>query len=46
MAPYVAAGAAGFGLGSALYRPGMSAAEVRHTAEAFLAAWRGASLDS
>ena len=46
MAPYVAAGAAGFGLGSALYRPGMSAAEVRHTAEAFLAAWRRASLDS
>ena len=46
MAPYVAAGAAGFGLGSALYRPGMSAAEVRHAAEAFLAAWRRASLDS
>ena len=35
-----AAGADGFGLGSALYRPGWSAAEVRAAAEAFVAAWR------
>ena len=40
MAPYRAAGAAGFGLGSALYKPGMSAAEVDATATAFVDAWR------
>ena len=40
MAPYLAAGAAGFGLGSALYKPGMSAAEVGTTAKAFADAWR------
>lgn len=40
MAPYRAAGVAGFGLGSALYRPGMTPAEVGATAEAFVAAWR------
>ena len=40
MAPYIAAGAAGFGLGSALYKPGMSAAEVDATATAFVDAWR------
>ena len=40
MAPYLAAGAAGFGLGSALYKPGMSAAEVGTTANAFADAWR------
>ena len=40
MAPYVAAGASGFGLGSALYRPGDSAASLREKAEAFAAAWR------
>ena len=40
MAPYVAAGAAGFGLGSALYKPGMSAAEAGANARAFVAAWR------
>lgn len=39
MAPYHAAGAAGFGLGSALYRPGMDAATVAANAEAFVAAW-------
>ena len=38
--PYVAAGASGFGLGSALYRPGDSAASLREKAEAFAAAWR------
>ena len=40
MAPYVAAGANGFGLGSALYRPGDSAARVAEKASAFVAAWR------
>jgi 2-dehydro-3-deoxyphosphogalactonate aldolase len=40
MAPFVAAGASGFGLGSALYRPGDSAASLREKAEAFAAAWR------
>lgn len=40
MAPYVAAGAKGFGLGSALYKPGMSPAEAGERAQAFVAAWR------
>ena len=40
MAPWRAAGATGFGLGSALYRPGASATEVRIAAERFAAAWR------
>ena len=35
-----AAGAAGFGLGSALYKPGMAAAEVGRNARAFAEAWR------
>ena len=35
MAPYLAAGANGFGLGSALYRAGMGAAEVAERARAF-----------
>lgn len=39
MAPWVAAGAAGFGLGSALYKPGMSAGEVGENARAFVRAW-------
>jgi 2-dehydro-3-deoxyphosphogalactonate aldolase len=34
------AGAAGFGLGSALYKPGMSAAQVGDNARAFVRAWR------
>ena len=40
MAPWRAAGASGFGLGSALYRPGAAAVEVRIAAERFVAAWR------
>jgi 2-dehydro-3-deoxyphosphogalactonate aldolase len=40
MAAFIAAGADGFGLGSALYKPGMTAADVRKTANAFVAAWR------
>jgi 2-dehydro-3-deoxyphosphogalactonate aldolase len=43
MASYVAAGATGFGLGSALYKPGMTPADVRRIAEAFVNAWRKAS---
>jgi 2-dehydro-3-deoxyphosphogalactonate aldolase len=39
MAPYVAAGANGFGLGSALYAPGRGAAEVAAAAQAFQRAW-------
>ena len=41
MAEYVAAGAAGFGLGSALYRPGDRADVVAANAAAFVDAWRG-----
>lgn len=37
---FVAAGATGFGLGSALYKPGMRPADVRRTAAAFVASWR------
>ena len=40
MAPYVAAGAAGFGLGSALYRPGDDADTVAANARRFVDAWR------
>jgi len=40
MAPYAAAGASGFGLGSALYSPGMDVAQVRAHAAAFVQAWR------
>lgn len=39
MGPYVAAGANGFGLGSALYKPGLSAAQVSDNAQAFAAGW-------
>jgi 2-dehydro-3-deoxyphosphogalactonate aldolase len=39
MATYVKAGAAGFGLGSALYKPGDSAHAVREKAAAFRNAW-------
>ena len=38
MAPWLAAGADGFGLGSALYRPGFTAAEVSDRAKRFVAA--------
>ncbi|MCE4556496.1 2-dehydro-3-deoxy-6-phosphogalactonate aldolase [Pelomonas cellulosilytica] len=40
MAPFVKAGAAGFGLGSALYSPGLDATTVGQRARAFAAAWR------
>lgn len=39
MQPYVDAGATGFGLGSALYKPGMGAEEVAAVARKFVAAW-------
>ncbi|WP_439495617.1 2-dehydro-3-deoxy-6-phosphogalactonate aldolase [Bosea sp. (in: a-proteobacteria)] len=38
--PYRAAGAAAFGLGSALYKPGMTPEQIRVTAQAFAASWR------
>jgi 2-dehydro-3-deoxyphosphogalactonate aldolase len=38
MAPWIAAGAPGFGLGSALYKVGMSAEQVGANARAFIAA--------
>ncbi|MFT4189938.1 MAG: 2-dehydro-3-deoxy-6-phosphogalactonate aldolase [Comamonas sp.] len=39
LAAYLDAGAQGFGLGSALYKPGMPVAEVAVAAQAFQAAW-------
>jgi 2-dehydro-3-deoxyphosphogalactonate aldolase len=39
MAPYLAAGANGFGLGSALYRLGFASTEVASRAKAFATAW-------
>ncbi|MCZ0960271.1 2-dehydro-3-deoxy-6-phosphogalactonate aldolase [Paracoccus benzoatiresistens] len=41
MEPYLRAGADGFGLGSALYRPGQEAATTGQQARGFMAAWRG-----
>jgi 2-dehydro-3-deoxyphosphogalactonate aldolase len=41
MAAYRAAGASGFGIGSALYKPGMPAAEVKRNAMDFMAACAG-----
>ena len=38
--PYIQAGASGFGLGSALYKPGSSAKEVHENAEKFNALWQ------
>jgi len=40
VAPYLAAGANGFGLGSALYQAGLSPAEVARRARAFTVAYR------
>jgi 2-dehydro-3-deoxyphosphogalactonate aldolase len=40
IAPYAQAGASGFGLGSALYKPGDSAADVARHAADFMQAWR------
>ena len=41
--PYRRAGANGFGIGSALYKPGASIEEVRRAAQAFVTAWREAA---
>jgi 2-dehydro-3-deoxyphosphogalactonate aldolase len=41
MAAYRAAGANGFGIGSALYKPGMDTAAVAASARAFADAWAG-----
>jgi 2-dehydro-3-deoxyphosphogalactonate aldolase len=41
MGAYRAAGASGFGIGSALYRPGMAAPAVRENAMNFIAAYEG-----
>jgi 2-dehydro-3-deoxyphosphogalactonate aldolase len=38
MAAYVAAGASGFGIGGQLFKPGMDAAAVRKSADAFMSA--------
>ncbi len=43
MAEYVAAGASGFGLGSALYKPGRTPAAVSSSARRFVEAWRALS---
>ena len=40
MGSWIAAGAAGFGLGSGLYRPGATPSEVAAAAHAFIDAWR------
>jgi 2-dehydro-3-deoxyphosphogalactonate aldolase len=40
MAPWLAAGAAGFGIGSSLYAPGRPASDVGARARAFADAWR------
>ena len=41
MATYRAAGASGFGIGSALYKPGASAGDVQRSAQEFMVAWAG-----
>jgi 2-dehydro-3-deoxyphosphogalactonate aldolase len=41
MRAYREAGAAGFGIGSAIYRPGVTAQEACERAAAFVRAWRG-----
>ena len=46
MAAYRAAGADGFGIGSALYAPGVDAAEVARRAAAFVEAWHRTGTDS
>ena len=42
IAPYRRAGASGFGIGSALYKPGANAKEVERAAYAFVKAWNEA----
>jgi 2-dehydro-3-deoxyphosphogalactonate aldolase len=40
LATFTSAGASGFGLGSALYKPGLSAEQVGRNANQFVTAWR------
>lgn len=40
MQPFIDAGVAGFGLGSGLFKPGMSVSEVAERAQAYVAAWK------
>ena len=40
MSSFLAAGVSGFGLGSALYSPGVSLAQLSRQAECFVAAWK------
>jgi 2-dehydro-3-deoxyphosphogalactonate aldolase len=44
MAPWIEAGAAGFGIGSALYAPGRPASDVATRARAFADGWRSHSV--
>ncbi len=44
MAAYRAAGASGFGVGSSLYKPGMSTEQIRKNAAQLSAAWRAAAV--
>ena len=46
IAPLIRAGASGFGLGSALYKPGLDAATVGNNARAFVAAWNNRHSES
>jgi 2-dehydro-3-deoxyphosphogalactonate aldolase len=39
MAAFISAGVKGFGLGSGLFKPGMSAMDVAESAKAYVAAW-------
>jgi 2-dehydro-3-deoxyphosphogalactonate aldolase len=45
LAAYVAAGASGLGLGSALYKPGAAPQDVATQAQAFVSAWRAVMID-
>jgi 2-dehydro-3-deoxyphosphogalactonate aldolase len=40
MQPFLEAGVAGFGLGSALYTPGMPLAQIGERADQFVSSWR------
>jgi len=46
MAPWLAAGAQGFGIGSALYAPGVDISEIHRRAQAFAQAWAAISTQS
>jgi len=44
MRDWLAAGTAGFGIGSSLYKPGMSAADVAKNAKSLVTAWKAATV--